>query len=247
MAIGNIYRRKGDWDQALIWLEKSRQLLIELGKLSMLAMCVSNMGVMFSGRGQYKLACLHHQEALEIYSRLKIALGVSHQHCHLGAVNRLLGNYLEARKHLDQALGQARALGELAYQPYILYESAKVAFGLKEYTLAQSYCEAGLQLLRNIGSQQHFFRRQATILGVNILQAKLAYGHGDAEQALHQLETMLQATQSQTEQAALYYARWQLDQKPESGRQALALYQKLYARRPYFQYQQRIDELAAGN
>jgi tetratricopeptide (TPR) repeat protein len=247
LAIGNSYRRKGDWDRALGWLEKARQLLAELGKSATLAECTASIGFIFTGRGEYDLACLCHQEALDIYVQLKTLPAAGHQHCHLGVIYHRRGNYQAAQKHLDQALTLARALDDQVFLPQILQASAELAFSMQAYAAAQAYGEECLQLIRNIGPQQYFFRQPVVTLGVNILLAKLRYVHGDSEQAIHLLEMMLSATESQAERAALYYTRWQLDQDPESRGQALALYQQLYAQEPYFHHRQRIDELSVRN
>lgn len=247
LAIGNSYRRKGDWDRALWWLEKARQLLAELGKSAMLAECTASMGFIFTGRGDYDLACLRHQEALDIYVQLNMLPAAGHQHCHLGVVYYRMGNYQGAQKHLGKALALARALDDRPFLPQILQESAELAFHMGEHAAARAYCEECLQMVRNGGTQQHFFRQSAVTLGVNILLAKLTYMHGNSEQAFQRLKSMLDATESLVEQATLYYARWQLDQDPESRRRALARYQQLYAREPYFHHRQRIDELTVRN
>jgi tetratricopeptide (TPR) repeat protein len=170
---------------------------------------------------------------------------VGNQHCHLGINYHRLGDHQSAQKHLDQALVLTRVLDDRVYLPQILLASAELALSIKEYAAAQAYCEECLQLLSNSSSQQHYFRQREVVLGIKILLAKLTYIRGDAAQAIDQLETMLSATESHVEQAALNYTRWQLDQDPVSRRQALTLYRQLYAQAPYFSYRQRIGALTA--
>lgn len=246
LGIGNVYRRKGDWEQALFWLEKARQLLSALGKLSMLAECTSSMAGIHTGRGEYELARLRHQEALNLYMRAELPAAAAHQYCYLGVLYHRLGDYQAAQEHFNQALTLARTLDDRAFLPRILQEAAELAFQMQAYAVAQAYSDECVRILGSAAPEQSFFRQAEVTVKAQILRVRLLYQRGATAQALQQIETLLQSTDRLAEQAALYYAHWQLNGDAESCHQAQVRYRQLYAQEPYYQYQQRLQALDTG-
>jgi tetratricopeptide (TPR) repeat protein len=213
----------------------------------MLADCTNNIARIFAGRGEYALARLRHQEALDLYTQLHMLHAASHQHCHLGMVYHRMGHHRAAENHFEQALALSRTLDDRAFLPQILQEFAELALSMEDYAAAQRYCDECKHILRNADAQQHFYRQAEVTLAVNTLQARLVSVSGDAEQAIQRLDMMLAATDRPVEQAAIHYTRWQLDQDAKSRQQALLLYQQLYTQEPYYRYRQRIEELNASD
>jgi hypothetical protein len=113
---------------------------------------------------------------------------------------------------------------------------AELLYKRREWAAARALCEQAQALA--VESELREYIWQSRLLAV-----KLDFAIGDKSVGLQQLVDLLAETKDETEQAALYYERWQLTRDGPSAEAALKAYQRIYERVPSFFNKRRLEAL----
>jgi tetratricopeptide (TPR) repeat protein len=116
------------------------------------------------------------EEALQLFKAVGDQAGLVWAFNQLGELERLVGNPDEARKAYESSLALSRETGNKRREAIALLNISYVAQGQGDYSLAKSYCVAGLGLLKELNLAYH------SAIALSMLAGPLS-SLGKAEQA----------------------------------------------------------------
>jgi tetratricopeptide (TPR) repeat protein len=181
--LGRLAEFEGDLAGARAYLEEARLLNPEVGAEETLASILYRLGCVALGEGYLEEAREWYEQSMVVTCELPAA----DQTCalrELGQVERLRGNYAEARARLEECLALRQRLGHVAYLPSSLSQLADVVLCQGDFVAARALAERGLALAR-AGADPSFTVGPLRVLG------RAAYRQGELQQARKRLEEAL--------------------------------------------------------
>ncbi len=91
--ISNVYNAKGQYQEAISWLKRSKAILEGLGLEVELSYTYDNLGVNHHLLGQYEEALVYYKQAMEIQKRKSLILGLSTSFNNIGEIYTEQGDY----------------------------------------------------------------------------------------------------------------------------------------------------------
>ncbi|MFH9725865.1 ATP-binding protein [Streptomyces sp. NPDC017254] len=182
--LGHVQQLTGDFAQAEASVVRS--LRLRRGREDIVrANALTGLGDILKSTGRYAESVARHREALALFERLDVPLGVANSLIDLGDVLRLLGAYDEAVRTIARALGLAREIGGRMGLAQALTFLARVQLRLGQHTEAARGLREALAICEELGSP--FARAYATM---HLAEAESALGeHAEAlELALESVE-----------------------------------------------------------
>ncbi len=181
--VANIYRLKGQYDDALIYLEQAKSHAAKSGEKREKSINLTYMGLVRKAQGQYEQALETLLEALAISQEIEERAGVAEIHKYLAEIYHDQGRYGDAYKSLQQGLG---LFIQLRNEYDIASVRSPLGYLLGELGLAD---EAGKELAE---AEQLAVRAEAQGLMPEILLgrsalARLQGKHREADQASEQV------------------------------------------------------------
>jgi tetratricopeptide (TPR) repeat protein len=237
--MGIVYDLKGDYEAAMTWYQKSLQISEKLGEKLNMSNVVINIGENYRLQGNYDAAMTYLKRALQIKEELGDRLYIALALGNIGLVYKAKGDCDRAMTYYDRAIGILRELDNKYALSCYLINKAETLFSLQQYAEAQVLNAEGLQIAKEIGSEEF-------ILQGNVLSAKIDFTL-DNEDAPKRLYHMLQQPQDDADSATLHYELWKMIHNEEHRQTALDLYQTLYERTPNSGYKTRIEEMSKNS
>ncbi len=237
--IGAVYYEQGDHARALEQYLQQLQAAEELGTPRGLSQGIRHIGMLYYQRGDFA-------RARNCYARsLQIALSIGDWRI----VSYLLGHLANAysaechEREAERTYALWHAWSIKSASPFaladVLYHHAHLYFRQQNYARAHSLLEEAARSAQEIGRRNLQFKIQLLTIRV---RNKL--GQTTTPNTIHTLQELIGDYPGEREQAALYYALWQLNHDQVAWRKmATKLYRHLYARTPKWTYAQRYQEL----
>lgn len=182
--LGNIYLNQSKYNEALNYYNASLKIDMEMGKnKSVSAGTHLNIGLAYSGLGNYELALDNFNMAKQVYdkiSKVKSAvclIGIGHVYMNQGHYQEAIKNYLAALE-ISQEANNKHEIASTSN------ELGKAYMYLNQFSEAKTYLMNGLSFSKEIGAK-------ATIRNSYQLLAQVESETGNYQQALvyHQLYT----------------------------------------------------------
>lgn len=156
-------RSQGDLNLAERDLEEARQLAIEIGAESELALTVLNQGIVAEQRGRYDLAERHFLDATELYRAIGEERGVGHGLNCLGVIALRRNDNLLASDRFLEALGRFRSLDDRWSVAVTTTNLGWIAEMENELADARDWYDESRQIRGGIGDDYAFARSTADL------------------------------------------------------------------------------------
>lgn len=228
----------GKYADAYNQLQQALDAAIEIGFPQAVAAIVGNAGELYRQQGHYDLALVSDQYTLQISLDLGDDSRILHVLYNIGITLVMKKDYHKA----EQLFQRSVALGRKLKLPHVicedLYRLAELAVRYGRYADASLLNTEAMEAANNSD-------RGDIILLTEILNVRMQYEQGmhSLEESVALLTTFLATWSGIGEQAAIYYAMWQLQPKEEARQQAAAVYKQLYEATPTMECYERFQEL----
>jgi adenylate cyclase len=182
LALGRLYRFRGAFDEALVWLARAE----EHGRVHQIALLpiLLETGFVLVRKRQLAEARVPLQEGLLLARQAADFANTALALNNLGNVALAEGDYEEAKKQYEESLALRRQLGDRMGMADSLNNLGLVAMAQQDLALAQTVFEESLQFTHEIGYKHGL----AAILG-NL--GVVAVQYGDYDKAQQRLEATL--------------------------------------------------------
>lgn len=237
--IAGVYWQLEDYPRALEYLQQSLATATLIGHLVATAQSVGNAGTLYGQQGQSSYALKCYQRALSI----SIELGdQSYSVIYIGNIAAEL-TVQRRFSEAERVYAHAIALGQRTQSPYLLcghlYHQAELLHQFERNSEAALINQEGIQVADGVGRKEIQF--QARVLAIRL---RVALNQMDKATAIGELRDLANDWTESSEQAAIGYAIWRLDESREVERKAAAeLYRSLYKQSPNIEYRERYFEV----
>jgi len=175
--ISEVYRTEASFDEAMTYIEKSRQIYERIGDQRGVTACLSAIGAIRAGQGDYEEALKYHEMALAIRREAGDKGGVADSLENIGTISWSRGDYPDALGHIKKALHLRRETGDRIGVAESLNMIGNIHWSLGDYDEALKSHEETLRIRREIG-----FKRGVGGSLTNI--GNVYWGKGDYGEAL---------------------------------------------------------------
>jgi len=112
IGIGLIYNMLGEYENALKYYERCRDLYEEIGDGLGIAKIIVNIAGVYFKQGNYSEALAYYEEALGAYQKLSNKRGEADSHTGIGIVHKMLNNPVKALESYQKALAITKEIGD---------------------------------------------------------------------------------------------------------------------------------------
>lgn len=236
-GIGSVYERKGDYEKAMAHFQKDLDLCEEIGDKQGIAIALGLIGELLSFKGDFYRAIDYLQKDLMICEELGYQKGLAKAVNTLADVFYYLEQHLRSLQYYNRAIEVTRKIGNKLVLGFSLTEKGTVLIETGALAELEKVVEEALAIANEIQNPDLLFEAE-------MLSAKNHRLHGQREQALQQLEKLIQQKLQKAQEAAILMEY--LNIKPHdkvTKEKALQLYIELYAETPRYSYKKQIEAL----
>ncbi|MEM7800888.1 MAG: AAA family ATPase [Chloroflexota bacterium] len=152
--IGRTCVRLGEYDEALEFLDKARQIAVERGSQADLNLVLPSLpGIYFIKNGGEKAIEMYEQTISISQQTGERSLSTMISYFNMGCVLALSGYIDRAQVNYDQGLNIARENGDKQMQSYFYHNMASAALVANKHDETEAYLQNGLSISREIGSR----------------------------------------------------------------------------------------------
>lgn len=236
-SIGNIWQRKGNFNMAMENFQKDLVLVEELGDKQGIAIANGLIGELYSLMGEFDKAIDFLQRNLSISIELGYRKGVAKALNSLGDIYYYKNDYYTSIDYYDRCITVTRNIGNKLVLGYSLVEKATVLLSINKVEKARKNQKEATDLAKELKHPDLQF-------DAKLISAKIDVAEGQTAKAKKGLTKLLKDESSEEQKAVLLYELYKID--PNYQAEALAIYEKLYARTPRYVFKLRIDALNEG-
>ncbi len=144
--ISQIFKARGDYDQALTFLQQSLHIRREIGDKSGEGATLNNISQIFQARGDYDQALTFLQQSLHIQREIGDKSGEGTTLNNMASIFQAQGDYEKALAYQERDLAITREIGNKTGLIPTLHNMASIAIQAEEYPRAVEYWSEALQL-----------------------------------------------------------------------------------------------------
>ncbi|GIV31286.1 MAG: hypothetical protein KatS3mg029_0637 [Saprospiraceae bacterium] len=235
--LGTVYVRRGDFDLAMEYYLSDLRICEELGDQQGISIALGLIGELYSLRGEWGKALEYLERHLDLSTKLNYRKGIAKALNTIGDVHYHKGDFELSLKYYDRALQVTRQIGNKLVEGFSLVEKAMVLIAMGYHEGARYHLEEARRIARNL---QHPELSQA----LELCEAHLLVEDGRHEEAKNMLRRLLEQNPNEESRATILYLLAKIDPEGTWRQQAVALYQRLYQKAPFYLYKQRLEEMA---
>ncbi|MEL7121729.1 MAG: tetratricopeptide repeat protein, partial [Bacteroidota bacterium] len=240
IAIGNIgliYERQGDYGKAMENYQRDLEICEEMGDKQGIAIALGLIGQLLNIKGDFYKAIEYLQKALMLSEELGYQKGIAKAVNTLGDVFFLTDQYERSLYFYNRAIDVTRRIGNKLVLGFSLVEKGAVLLELNDISALDKLCTEALELAAELGNPDLLFEAE-------ILLARLFILKGDYVTATDLLDRLEAGILGKDQEAALKYERFRISPEDENIRkEALELYESLFAQTPKHVFKRRVEEL----
>ena len=159
-VIGEIYRKIGDYEKALEYGLKSKEIAELLGMQEAVANNYNNIGIIFKEQGDLKGAKEYYLKALELNKKLAREFNIGSNYNNMGLIYRNTRQYDSALFCFQKALNYVKS----GYAIATIYSNiGAIHYDLKAFDSAQYYHQNALVI-----QEEHGFKEQMSLSMINL-------------------------------------------------------------------------------
>lgn len=242
-CMGSVYQQKGDFSRARELFLQDLEICEQLGDKQGISIAHGLLGELYSIEGKFELAIRHLETNLEESTKLGYQKGIAKAINSLGDVYYFMEEHNQAASYYQKAIDISRSIDNMLVLGQSLLEKAAPLLAMGEVEKADELQRETVQVAERLSNRALSFEAQ-------LLKAKILRAAGKQKQARQHLLDLQPQAVRKTEQAAVEYQLWKIDQNDHSRlEKALQLYRELQAIAPTFLIRHRVSELekALGN
>jgi DNA-binding SARP family transcriptional activator/predicted ATPase len=234
--LGTIYTAQGQYPQAQHCLEQALSLSLEIGTKLGESYVSYRLGQLCVEKGDYEQSLAYLHQAAELGEVVGDPKHTALCRGELAIVYHRLKDFDQALAYYHQAITALQSLKMQFDTAHFMVQQATLLFEQKQLDQAQALAAAGVRLAQEIARPQTIFDGQ-------LLQAKITFAGGQEVLARQQLQALFSIAGNESQQAALHYELWKMNQGPEHARLALIYYRQLVTQTTNILYRERLNEL----
>jgi tetratricopeptide (TPR) repeat protein len=237
--LARIYWQRGDIYNAILSLQNATSVAHEIDYREAFAFALGNMGLLYFEQGFFDQALICYGNSLPISRDLGAWANALALISNVGLLWVEQNEVARAQQCFEHALHIAARLGIESRMAALQHYIALLHYRRQDYGLAQQANNQAIALAQTTQRSDIVFL--AEVLGVT-----LTYRQGLASISACQdtLTRMLQSYPNPEQQAALYFALWEIDPADTSARlQSIERYHESYQRSGYYADRQRYQQL----
>ncbi len=151
--LGSVCLRRGDYSQALGYLQRSLQISEQINDKAGIAGSLGNMGAVLRNLGEFPQALECFGKALSIDEELDNKSGLARWLGNFGSVHQHLSSYTKALEYYGKALGIAEETGDKSAVASLLGNIGNVYLFLSDYPQALEYYGKALSIDEELGNK----------------------------------------------------------------------------------------------
>jgi adenylate cyclase len=155
IAIGELFRKRGSFQEAADWMDAARQGFNSAGDLEGVGRVLHYTGNSYAQRGDYESAEASYQESLQIRRQLNDKINIANLLNNLGILARYRQETGKANELYMDSLSIRRELGDRVGVAVSLNNLGVLAQEQGDYQLARDYLEEAIAIQRQIGAKYH--------------------------------------------------------------------------------------------
>ncbi|UII31336.1 tetratricopeptide repeat-containing sensor histidine kinase [Fulvivirga ulvae] len=152
--IGVIYRKQKQYDLALIYFNKSFEIVSELGDKSGMANALNNLGLVYENSGEYEKALEYYHKTMELDKETGNEYGIALTFNNIGQILREQKRYDKAIEAYENSFTIMEGLNNKWGQSKALNGLGKVYLEQKAYLKAYRPLNEGYELAKEIGNTE---------------------------------------------------------------------------------------------
>ncbi|MFL6216848.1 MAG: CHAT domain-containing protein [Blastocatellia bacterium] len=209
ISLGYIEYRRGAWQNVFAFFTQAQALLDEQAEPYKMGQIHAGLANAFIESGMPETGLAKYMQALDDYNQTHNRRAVTAMIWGIGRANYILGNYEEARRHLENALAEAESIKENKIAALCNDFLGQTARATNDQTAALHYYEVALNLYTQAASPMEAARVLALIGQVYEQQGKVEQARAFYQSALK----TFRALSHQINQSATLYALGSLELK----------------------------------
>lgn len=240
--IGSVHWAEHRSDPALWYLNQAREIAELYQVKQKLSSIYGNLSVIYKELGDIETALELTHKCLAIDRELRMKTSQAINLDNLGNIYYDQNDVEQATACYDEAIALGRDTGERYYLCSFLVHKARLLYEKTgDYAAARQLALEGLEIAREV-------KRQPMIFEAQLIDHQIEIKIGDAELGQWKMSELLPQAADDEQKAKWHLRMYELEIDQELHRhEALALYQKLYAKTSKVEFKKQIDHLTNGN
>jgi len=152
-AIGELFRKQGQYDEAMRWLEQAQAKFEDIDNLAGLGQVLHYKGTMAVQQGDYENAQTFYSQSLSIRQQIGDQQQAAYLLGNMGIVARRQGKSIEARSLYEESLLLRRELGDRWGVANSLNNLGNLLLDQGEFSIARQQLEEAVALQREVGDR----------------------------------------------------------------------------------------------
>ncbi|MFH2095815.1 MAG: tetratricopeptide repeat protein [Bacteroidota bacterium] len=151
--LGLIYSVWGAYEKAIIYIQRSTNIDVQLNNEEGIAIGYSNIGNIYESMGKYDLALDYYRKALEIDQKYNNREGIFYDYNNMGIIYDYIGQWENALDFYEEAL---KIANEIDYKEGIASSFNNIGnlyIQRQDFVKALGYCEKSLMVEKEIGNK----------------------------------------------------------------------------------------------
>lgn len=148
--LGNCAQRKGDFDNAMAYYEKVKELSIELSDDKGMAIVLNNIAIIHTQRGNYKAALDMYYEALDYEKKIDDQKGIAEAYNNIGVVHYYMGDMENTLKYLKMSAEITAKIGDLQVLKKAYMNIGAIHLHRKEHDKALEFYQKGIDISKQL-------------------------------------------------------------------------------------------------
>lgn len=144
--LGNCAQRKGEFDEAMTYYEKVKQLSLAHSDDKGMAIVLNNIAIIHTQRGQYEAALDGYFEALDFEKKLNDQKGIAEAYNNIGVVHYYMGDMENTLKYLKMSAKITEEIGDLQVLKKAYMNIGAIHLHRKEFEKALESYQKGIDI-----------------------------------------------------------------------------------------------------
>lgn len=241
--MAGIYFFKGDYANAIIACHRAYEDTLQIGLLSGAGAIIGNTGEIYRQEQYLENALICYTKALAISLQMGNTFVCFIMVNNIAIIRLAQAQYQTADALFKHAYDMGKSLGILYVLCELNYHWANTQIHLGDYEAARERLNEGLEVATQISRRDIQFQAQLLQVRLDHLQKKVSLG-----ETITRLLALIAEDAPESEQAAAYFAAWELDATRADLRdKAIQRYRTLYAATPTVEAYNRLKTLNADD
>ena len=182
--LGLVYARKGEWDNAIEFYEKSLQTKEKVGDVHGMAQTYNNLGLVYADKGEWDKAIEFYEISLETFEKVGDVHGMAQTYNNLGLVYADKGEWDKAIEFYEKCLETFEKVGDVHGMAQTYNNLGLVYADKGEWDKAIEFYEKSLQTKEKVGDVHGMGGTYANIGKLYLENSELPHAKENLEKSI---------------------------------------------------------------